>query len=173
MSPFEWAMMIMAALSTASALTSSTDIEEQTPALPGGASPADIKPIMGAGGMGGIPNLPANVPTLEGPVKATAAAATTVPQPKVTTPPQLEGPPESRAGKPEETGGIGQILAALPQALVAAAPLLGLGPQPIPTQRPAPVAGGQPGKPVGQFAQPFGQQTDIAQLLAALPGIRG
>lgn len=173
MDPFSWAMLIMSALSTASALKGPGDVEQETPALPGGASPADIKPIMGAGGMGGIPNLPANVPTLEGPVQATAAAATATPKTPVTAPPELEGPPESRAGTGEE-GKIGKILAALPQALVAAAPLLGLGPQPIPTQRPAPVAGGQPGQPVGQFAQPFGPgQLDIAQLLASLPGIRG
>lgn len=164
--------MIMAALSTASALTSGSDITEENPAQPGGASPADIKPIMGAGGMGGIPNLPANVPTLEGPTQAAAAAATATPKTQVTTPPEV--PTGKEPEKPEEGAGIGQILASLPQALVAAAPLLGLGDQPIPTQRPAPIAGGQPGKPVGSFAQPFGPgQIDIARLLAALPGIRG
>ena len=170
MSPFEWAMIIMSALSTANALKGPGDVKQETPALPGGASPSDIQPIMGVGGIGGIPNLPANVPTLEGPVKATAAAATATPKTKVTPPPEVPVP-----GKEKEPEGseIGKLLAALPEAIVAAAPLLGLGDRPIPTQRPAPVAGGQPGKPVGQFAQPFGQQLDIAQLLAALPGIRG
>ena len=170
MSPFEWAMIIMSALSTANALKGPGDVEQQTPALPGGADPSDIKPIIGAGGLGGIPNLPANVPTLEGPVKATAAAATATPKTEVTPPPKVPVPGKE---KEPETSEIGQLLAALPKAIVAAAPLLGLGDRPIPTQRPAPVAGGQPGKPVGQFAQPFGQQLDIAQLLAALPGIRG
>ena len=64
----------MSALSTANALKGPGDVEQQTPALPGGADPSDIQPIMGAGGIGGIPNLPANIPTLEGPVKATVLA---------------------------------------------------------------------------------------------------
>ncbi len=177
MSPFEWAMVIMTALSTAGALTSGQDIEEESTAPPGGAAPQDIKPVFGAGGPGGfaLPTSVKDVPTLEGPTQAATAAAAATPQTAVTTPPELVGPPESRAGTGEPEGtGIGQILAALPKALVAAAPLLGLGDQPIPEQRPAPVAGGQPGQPVGSFAQPFGPgQIDIARLLAALPGIRG
>ena len=126
-------------------------------------------------GAGGLPSLPADVPDIAGPAQAAASAAATVPQTEVTTPVELVGPPESRKGSGEppatEDGQVGKVLAALPKALAAVAPLLGLGPQPIPTQTAAPVAGGQPGSPVGQFAQPFGQQLDIGRLLAALPGI--
>lgn len=174
MDPYSWAYLIMTAISTAAALQPGPDVDTERPAPPGGAAPTDIQPIFGPGGAGGIPNLPSEIPDISGPTQAAATAAASIPQAQVTTPPELVGPPESRKG-PKETpdGDVGKVLAALPEAIAAVAPLLGLGPQPIPTQRPAPAVGGQPGSPVGQFAQPFGQQLDIGRLLAALPGIRG
>ncbi|MCZ6775852.1 MAG: hypothetical protein O7D34_05295 [Ignavibacteria bacterium] len=168
MTPFEWGMLILSAIGAASAATSGVDVDTEQPAPPGGAAPTNIQPIFGSGGLGGIPNLPPAVPDITGPAQAAATAAAGIPETQVTTPPEVPAP----GGDGEEgIGGVGQVLAALPQALAAVAPLLGLGPQPIPTQTAAPIAGGQPGSPVGQFAQPFGQQLDIGRLLAALPGI--
>jgi hypothetical protein len=180
MTPFEWGLLILSAIGTASAATSGVDVDEETAALPGGAAIEIEKPL--------TPPTPAlaavaDLPTLAGPTAVATKAAAQVPQAKVTTPPQIPGP-VAKAATPVLTGptaptpplkpppGIGQILAAVPEALSAIAPLLGLTDQNIATQRPAPISGGSGGGLVGRFAQQAGG-VDIGQLLAALPGIRG
>ncbi len=183
MDPYSWAMLIMGAISTAASLTSGVDVETEVPALPGGGSP-DIQPIIGGATP---PKLPPNVPDLAGPAAAAQKAGAgpklevtpgpTIPTPAQPVPTSPELPNQGPTAKIPTTGApanpeIGQVLAAIPDALAAVAPLLGLGPQPIGRQITAPVAGGQPGGLVGQFNTNFGSgQNDIGQLLAALPGI--
>ncbi len=178
MTPFEWGMLILSAIGTGNALLSSEDILEETPGpVPGGGQGQDnLQALLQASQPTQTPGAP-DVPTLTGPVAAATKAAQAVPKTKVTTPPELKGPSGRGGGTPkgtEEGPGVGQVLAAVPEALAAVAPLLGLTETRQFSQRPAPVAGGQPGRLVGQFAQTFGPQNlDIGRLLAQLPGIRG
>jgi len=183
MTPFEWGMLILSALGTASAATSGVDQDIETPAGLGGSAPPKVeRSLQGPAG----PSLAsvADLPTIAGPASVAAKSAAQVPQTQVTPPPQVPGPgggAVQKAAAPSPTGppnptapnvktDIGQILAAVPAAIAAAAPLLGLTDQNIATQRPAPVAGGAPGGLVGRFAQQAGG-VDIGRLLAALPGI--
>lgn len=187
MTGFEWAMLITAILGTGNALTSGTDIETEEPAEPtGGPSfdPTDFinKLSQQQGPLGSI----ADIPTLAGPTQAAAQAAAKTPKVKVETPPQIPAPgPEvaaaATAAKPiipnpvspaKPPPDIGQVLAAIPDALTAIAPFLGLTDQRVGGSNPAPVAGGSSGGLVGRFARQAGG-IDIGQLLAALPGIRG
>lgn len=171
MTGYEWAMLIMAAISTASAATSGTDVENELTTTPSGGAAPNVGDIL-AGAAGPLPPSKPKTPTLEKSTLAAATAAAAVPQTEVTTQPEIPIPPTDGAPATEPNANIEQVLAALPQALVALAPLLGLTDEPRVPQRPAPIAGGQPGGVVGQFAQPFGQGgTSIGQLLAALPGI--
>jgi hypothetical protein len=189
MTGFEWAMLISAIIGTGSALTSGVDVDEETPAQPTGGQDFDpselIKQLSSQQGpLGSV----ADLPTLAGPTEAATTAATKTPQTKVTPPPPVPGPPGgeavAKAATPKLTGptapipppqappDVGQVLAAIPDALQAIAPLLGLTDQRVGGTTAAPVAGGAPGGLVGRFAQQ-GAGIDIGQLLAALPGIRG
>lgn len=175
MTPFEWGMLILSSLSTANALAG-TDVEVETPALPGGGETTNVAPLPPTNK---VPGLPEDIPDLTGPTKELAKIKPLPPQ--IEQPPKLSGPPRSRAGAaskveaPAEPPDIGKILAAIGPALEAVVPLLGLNDQRIPEKRPAPISGsGSGGGLVPQFAQTFGnQKIDIGQLLAALPGIRG
>lgn len=183
MDPFSWAMLIMSALSTASALNK-PDIETEDAAPAAGIDPADLGAIISpkTDPLAAVSGLPG----LEGPTKAAAAAAKATPQTKVTTPPPLAGPGGAAVAKaatpgapnvpapippPQAPPDIGAVLAAVPDALAAVAPLLGLTDQNVSQQRAAPISGQNSGNQIGAFARQ-GAGIDIGQLLAALPGIR-
>ena len=179
MDPFSWAMLIMSAISTASSLNK-PDIETEDAAPTAGINPADLGNIISP------PSDPlaavSGLPQIEGPANAAAKAAAAVPQTKVTPPPSVPGPVAKAAtpGAPNVPAptppakpppDIGAVLAAVPDALAAVAPLLGLTDQNVRTSRPAPISGVNAGSRIGAL----GRQTagiDIGQLLAALPGIR-
>lgn len=120
-------------------------------------------------------------PTMEN--IAGGVAKTTAPPPGATagidagppleTPGQKEekGPPTSRAGTGKPKIDVGEVLAAIPDALEVVN-LLFPQYQKQHLERAAPVAGGQPGAVVGQFNRPTTPTPNIAQLLAAMPGIR-
>lgn len=123
-----------------------------------------------------------SAPGLQNATDTAANAAESVAAASAVTPssPELVGKGEAakypggkEAPAPEAGPEIGAVLAAIPQALQAVN-MLFAGSQDQYSTRPAPIAGGQPGRPVGQFAQPYGQAApnDIGRLLAALPGIR-
>lgn len=187
MTGFEWAMLILSALTTADTLTSKTKVETETPAPTSGIDPSDLTQLFGANTPDPLAAV-SGLPTLEGPTKVATEAATTIPKTQVTTGPQIPAPGAAvaKAGTPVTTGpenpqlpqqkpeDIGQVLAAIPEALKAIAPLLGLTDQSINRQTAAPISGGAAGGLVGRFANPpGGGGIDIGQLLAALPGIRG
>lgn len=89
-----------------------------------------------------------------------------------------QGPPVSRAppgvpgseAPPKKGPSIGEILQASPEAILAVAQLLGIGPQQQPADRAAPVPGGTVGNVVPGFNLP--QTTTIGQLLAQIPRFR-
>ena len=186
MTPFEWSMLILSALGTASSMTAGQDVETEAPAptpQAGGFDPAEFMKAMRDQPQSPLASV-ADIPTLAGPAGAATQAAATIPKTKITPPTPLPGTEVAKAatqGKveipapvpPQEPPpDIGAILAAIPDALAAAAPLLGLNDQAVSTQRAAPIAGGGGGGLVGRFARGPGG-IDIGQLLAALPGIRG
>lgn len=167
--------------------TNETNISEENTGQPGGptfggAGPFNT-PTPGVGDIGALlASIGGGGATLDQPVANAAAAGTATNQAAQVAPsdPGLSAP-GGDAGKDTskevtppagtETD-IGQILAAIPQALLAAGSLLGINDTNTITQRPAPIAGGGGGGLVGQFNRPIGQQPDIGQLLAALPGLR-
>lgn len=75
---------------------------------------------------------------------------------------------KKKVATPKKGPSIGDILAAIPDALLAANAFG--GPEGVSTQRAAPVAGSAQGGLVGQFRPP--PPLDIGRLLASLPGIR-
>jgi hypothetical protein len=186
MTPFEWIMAISAiigVLGTASAAFSEEDITDRkavenigaeapeggggiaTPPTPNPADAlqAELANIVGQPGL-----TPPGAPTsnfMQG-----QAAPTPVEAPKTETPAGTGKDVEAPTG----AGDIGNILAASAQAMAALDGMF--NPDPIVLEgRTAPAAGANaPGGPVGQFGSPFGggQQANIGQLLAALPGIR-
>lgn len=176
---------VIGAVSAATADGGSVD-KENTP-QPGGVSgdpgtgplntsTAGGDPLQGIlAQLGGMPDLSNVATTAQGPAAATNQASQVTP-----TDPGLQAPGgggDTEGGDPsadiEGGDNIQNILAAIPAAIAAAGDLLGTSGQQGITQRPAPVAGGRGGGLVGQFAQqPGGQQLNIGQLLAQLPGIR-
>jgi len=182
---------IIGAAASAKAATNETNMSEENTAQPGGATfggagpfntqeqaPSDIGSILASitGGQGGQGISLDNIAS-----SAQAAAAGTQQAAQVApSDPGLDAPagdgatpdPSAEITDPKAGQDIGQILAAIPQALVAAGSLLGVNDVDTVTSRPAPVAGGGGGGLVGQFNRPLGQGSDIGQLLAALPGLR-
>lgn len=177
------AAIIGAAASAKAATTTSTSRTEQ-PGQPVGqvtSQPSvfnqgqdDLMSILGD--LTQVPSLNEIIQNAQASAAATNQAASTPPaQPNVPTPDGDGGGGggDGDTGEADITGAeIGEILAAIPAALAATGDLLGVSDVNEITQRPAPVAGGQGGGLVGQFARPFGQNPNIGQLLAALPGIR-
>jgi len=186
MDPFSWAMLIMTALSTVNSMTSGSEQNTENTPTPTGGPDLGEKPnaIGGQPAIPGIEEILAMIPDMSG---ATAAAGQAAQQTQAATPQAvsvfntpdqnaaIEGaPPAGETPPAAPTPGVGEVLMAVPGALAATGNLLGLNDTQERTQRPAPAAGGAPGRPVGQFARPMGQSgVDIGQLLAALPGIRG
>lgn len=77
---------------------------------------------------------------------------------------------KKKVATPKKKGpSIGDILAAIPEALLAANAFGGGGSEGVISQRAAPVAGSAQGGLVGQFRPP--PPLDIGRLLASLPGI--
>jgi hypothetical protein len=106
-----------------------------------------------------------------------AASMTQGPPPTVPlqpTPPPGEayGPrQEPQAAQAPAGKGIGEILAATPQALAAVSGLLGIGqPQEPNRQTPAPIPGGTAGQVVQGFSLP--QNIDIGTILSQIPRLR-
>lgn len=75
------------------------------------------------------------------------------------------GPPKDLAGAPPASTDWGSVLAAAPQAIALAAPMLGLGPQPQGRQIIAPVAGDGGGNYAMQM--PF-KRASIGEVLSSL-----
>jgi len=185
-----WAA-VTAIISALSAIASATadggSVEKDTSAQPGGLpqtpgtgplnTPAvGEDPLLGVlGALSQMPDLSNVATNAQGPAAATnQASQVAVTDPGLNAPAAPETSGVEDAAKDIKSGDdIQNILAAIPAAIAAAGDLLGTGGQQGRTQRPAPVAGGRGGGLVGQFAQqPGGQQLNIGQLLAQLPGIR-
>jgi len=178
---------IIGAGAAVKASTNETNISEDSPGSPagetfGGAGPFNSAQTgAGAGDIGSIlASITGGVPALDTTAAQQTAAATAAASKVPPSSPNLPAPGDDEVGPPVDRAGsgttepaqdIGKILAAIPQALVAAGSLLGINDQDTRTQRPAPVAGGGGGGLVGQFNRPIGQSPDIGRLLAALPGL--
>lgn len=173
MTPFEWAMIIMTALSVGNQMmTENTqDTEDAAPGT-GGPDPKDLEPVIGGAPTGGsVGEILDGVAMMDGPATAAAQAAATTPPEPVQPPTPVPSPTDTP--EPGMSGAeIGKILMAAPGALEAVSGLLGFNAQDTRTQRPAPAAGGTGGQVVGQFGRQMGSGTDLGRLLAALPGIR-
>lgn len=82
--------------------------------------------------------------------------------------PPVQGPPAPAPAAPPPAG-IGELLAANPEALMAVAELLGLGQGDQSTVRPAPTAGGSQGSLIPGLQLP--QSGQIGALLRQVPGL--
>lgn len=169
------AQLAGAAASVNNSLTGST-VSEQNTAQPGGQAVTPMNfmdtqqpgPVQEQPGMDLGAIIQAALSSASGTQRASQVQAST---PGLEAPGGEENKAKEATDKQPEQPEIGDILAAIPDAM-AALDLLFSQPQNQRSTRPAPVAGAPGGQVVGQFARPLGQpQLNIGQLLAALPRI--
>lgn len=138
--------------------------------LPSPGADTGISPI--TPDIGGADQLAAQFGSLQAPttVPLTPAPAGGVGPPQAPPPPipEVQGPPAPPA-IPETPAGIGEILAANPEALLAVAQFLGLGQDTQGVSRAAPIPGGSKGSLIPGLQLP--QSGQIGALLRQIPGL--